>query len=102
MTLAKAFYIDFATALNLQYGNILLATSTKSQLQALRNIDVPFFTNNTDLVKACLSDSKCDRLQDIIGDLGKTISLSHPTFLANRMLQMSTMYQKSFLSTPST
>ena len=79
--LAKEFYMDLAANLNLQYGNILLATSTKSQLQALRNIDVPFFTNNTDLVKTCIWDSKCDQLQHIIGDLGKTFSLSYPTFL---------------------
>ena len=70
--LAKAFYMNLATTLNLQYGNILLATSTKSQLQAVRDIDGPFFTNNTDLVKACIWDSKCDRLQDVI-DLGNKL-----------------------------
>ena len=35
ITLAKAFYMDLAATLKLQYGNILLATSTKSQLQAV-------------------------------------------------------------------
>ena len=73
ITLAKAFYMDLAATLNLQYGNILLATSTKSQLQTVRDNDVPFFTNNTDLVKTCISDSKCDRLQEIMGNLGKTL-----------------------------
>ena len=73
-TLAKAFYMELASTLNLQYGNILLATSTKSQLQTVRDNDVPFFTNNTDLVKTCISDSKCDRLQEIMGNLGKTLS----------------------------
>ena len=76
ITLAKAFYMDLAATLNLQYGNILLATSTKSQLQALRDIDVPFFTNNTDLVKTCILDSKCNRFKDIIGALGKILFLS--------------------------
>ena len=74
ITLAKAFYMDLAATLNLQYGNILLATSTKSQLQAVRDIDGPFFSNYTDLVKTCIWDSKCDSLQEIIGDLGKTLS----------------------------
>ena len=74
LNLEKEFYLVLAATLDLQYGNILLATSTKSQLQALRDIDVPFFTNNTDLVKTCIWGSKCDRLQEIIGDLGKTFS----------------------------
>ena len=74
-TLAKEFYLDLAATLNLQYGNILLATSTNYQLQALRDIDVPFFTNNTDLVITCNLDSQCDRLQDIIKNLGKKLSL---------------------------
>ena len=80
ITLAKAFYMDLAATLNLQYGNILLATSTKSQLQAVRDIDGPFFTNNTDMVKTCIWDSKCDRLQEIIRDLGKTFSFNYPIF----------------------
>ena len=74
ITLAKAFYMDLAATLDLEYGNTLLATSTKSQLQAVRDIDGPFFTNNTDLVKNCVLDSKCDRLQDIIKEMGKMFS----------------------------
>ena len=74
--LAKAFYMKLATTLNLQYGNILLATSTKSGLQTVIDIDGPFFTNNSDLVKNCILDSKCDRLQDIFEDLGN-FSLIH-------------------------
>ena len=74
ITLAKAFHMDLAATLNLQYGNILLATSTKSQLQYVRDIDGPFFTNNTDLVKNCIWDSKCDMLQDVIEDLGNELS----------------------------
>ena len=64
------FYEILATTLNLEYGNILLATSTKSQLQAVIDNDWPFFTNNTDLVKICLLDSDCGVIQDIIQDLG--------------------------------
>ena len=69
----KEFYMDLAATLNLEYGNILLATSTNSQLQAAIDNDEPFFTNNTNLVKACILDSKCDRLRDIIGNLGNFV-----------------------------
>ena len=42
-TLAKKFYFVLASTLNLQFGNILLATSTKAQLQAMIWNDWPFF-----------------------------------------------------------
>ena len=71
ITLAKAFYMDLAATLDLQYGNILLATSTRSQLQVLKDNDAPFFTNNSDLVKTCILDSKCRRLQGILEGKGK-------------------------------
>ena len=66
--------MDLAATLNLQYGNILLATSTKSQLQAVRDKDGPFFTNNIDLAKKCIWESKCRRLQDVIEDIGNELS----------------------------
>ena len=77
VSLAKAFYMDLATTLNLHYGNILLATSTKPQLQAMRDNDWPFFTNNTNMVKTSILDSKCYRLQNIMGELGKMLSFFH-------------------------
>ena len=70
-TEAKQFYQVLVSTLDLQYGNVLLATSTKSQLQAVINNDWPFFTNQTDLVKTCLLDSGCDSLQDIFQKLGR-------------------------------
>ena len=74
ITLAKEFYIDLAATLNLQYGNILLATSTTAQIQAVIDNDWPFFGNNTNLVKASTWDSESDRLQEIFEDLGKILS----------------------------
>ena len=71
--LAKEFYVDLAMTLNLQYGNILLATSTNSQLQSVIDNDWPFFTNQTDLVKTCLMDSDCDSIHEIIQELGEYI-----------------------------
>ena len=66
----KEFYMVLASTLNLQYGNILLATSTKSQLQSVIDNDWPFFTNHTDLVKTCLLDSDCETIQNIVEKLG--------------------------------
>ena len=74
ITLAKEFYMDLSATFNLRYGNILLATSTKAQIEAVIDNDWPFFGNNTNLVKACTWDSKCDRLQEIFEDLGKILS----------------------------
>ena len=74
LSLAKEFYIVLASTLNLQHGNILLATSTRSQLQTMIDEDWPFFTNCTSLVKTCLKESDCDGVQDIVQKLGKQIT----------------------------
>ena len=67
--LAKEFYLVLASTLQLQYGNILLATSPKSQIQSVIDNDWPFFTNSTDLVKSCLKGLGCNKLQDVIQNL---------------------------------
>ena len=72
-TQAKEFYLVLASTLQLQYGNVLLATSTKSQLQTVIDNDWPFFTNYTHLVKKCLKDTDCDSIQDIIQKLGNLL-----------------------------
>ena len=69
--LAKQFYNILASTLNLQYGNVLLATSTNEHLQDVIRNDWPFFGNNTDLVKRCLQESShCHAIQDIFQNLG--------------------------------
>ena len=70
LNLVREFYFVLASTLDLQYGNILLATSTKSQIQEVIDKDWPFFTNKTDLVKACIKDSDCDSIQNIVQKLG--------------------------------
>ena len=72
-SLAKEFYFVLASTLQLQYGNVLLATSTRGQLQAVIDNDWPFFTDNTGLLKACLKDLKCDATQEIFQKLGITL-----------------------------
>ena len=48
---AKEFYNIMASSLEMEFGNILMATSKKAQLQAVLDNDWPFLTNYTDLVK---------------------------------------------------
>ena len=76
-SLAKEFYFVLASTFQLQYGNILLATSSKSEIQTAITNNWPFFTNNTDLVKRCLKDDDvdCDELQDILQRLGITCTI---------------------------
>ena len=85
--LAKEFYLVLASTLKLQYGNILLATSTKAQIQSVIDNDWPFFTNNTDLVKSCLRGLGCNKLQDAIQNLSTTLCnnlmLLNPDILSN-------------------
>ena len=68
--LAKEFYFVLASTLQLQYGNILLATASKSEIQYIIDNDWPFFANSTDLVITCLEDLGCDKLQEFIQNLG--------------------------------
>ena len=70
ISLTKEFYGVLANTFGLQYGNIMVATSTKSQLQAVIDNDWPFFANNTGLVQSCLKDSKCGGIKDIMDSLG--------------------------------
>ena len=59
-TLATQFYSVFAKTLNLQHGNVLVGTSTKSQLQAVIENNWPFFPYT----------SSPDEIQDIFQKLG--------------------------------
>ena len=70
--LAKEFYSVFASTLNLQYGNILLAASTTAQLQECLRNDCPFLTNNTNAVNKCIQESKCDIDSNIHQNNGKS------------------------------
>ena len=73
-TLAKQLYFEVASALNLQFGDVLLPVSTKAELQAILKNDWPFFVNNTGPVEKCLQDSQCDIFQDIFNKYGMHFS----------------------------
>ena len=71
--LTKKFYLRLAATLDMQYGKVLLASSTKAQLQAVIDNDWPFFTNLTDVLKTCLYHSNCENLQEILQEQGEKI-----------------------------
>ena len=73
----KKFYHVLADTFDLNYGNILLATSTKAGLQTMIDNDWPYFTKNIDFVRKCLLESDCASAQHIIQKLGKTCLNSH-------------------------
>ena len=80
-TLAKQFYNVLASTLNLQYGNVLLATSSNSQIKAVIRNDWPFFANNTDLIEKCLQEYNCFGIQDILPILGIMFFCRYTYFL---------------------
>ena len=74
-TLVKQFYLGVASTLELQFGNILLASSTNAQRQALMKNNCPFFTDDScEMAKKCLEDfERCDGIQRILQYLGKQL-----------------------------
>ena len=102
--LAKEFYFVLASTLQLQYGNILLATASKSEIQSVIDNDWPFFTNSTDLVKACLEDLGCDKLQEFIQNLGITLFIDFSSRYHSKLktLQMTKVSHKCCPFTQST
>ena len=71
--LTRQFYQVLADTLDMQYGNILLATMTSEQMQAAIRNKWPFFNKNTAFVEKCLQGSTCDTLQGLYQNLGKAI-----------------------------
>ena len=54
-----------------QYGKILVATATRTQLKDMLVKNWPFFDNfRTDLVE-CLTGINCERVESLIDTLGK-------------------------------
>ena len=97
-TMLRDFYHLLADTLDLEYGNILLATSTTAQLQNVISKKWPFLSNSTGVVQKCLVESDCDATQDIIQNLGKAIFL----FFLNILPQMPPTSHASCPSTQST
>ena len=49
----------FYETLNLNYGKILLATSSMEYIKTMKDYDFPFFTNNTTMIDDCLRGGQC-------------------------------------------
>ena len=71
LPLLKKFYKVMASTLNLQHGNVLLATLTNAQLEDMISNEWPFFANNSGVVGKCLTDKNCDTLQASLRELGE-------------------------------
>ena len=71
LTLATQFYNKLVSFFNLQYGNILLATSKKAQVKAMLENGLPFFGQNYEEVEKCVNESsQCKGMQDSLLELG--------------------------------
>ena len=64
--LTKKLYLRLAATLDLQYGKVLLASSTRAQIKAVIDNDLPFFTNMTDILKTCVYQFECADVQEIL------------------------------------
>ena len=69
------FYLVLEKSLNLQYGKILLATSSPSQLEDLIAKDVPYFSVYTSQVKDCLHEDSCQGVENLVTSLGNNLPL---------------------------
>ena len=65
------FYLVLEKMFNLQFGKLLLALSTKKELQIMLDKKLPFFSNFENEVKMCLENISCAKLDDLIETLGK-------------------------------
>ena len=64
-------YLVVEEEFDLQYGKVLLALSSKEQIEELLGKDWPFFVKYSKEVDHCLRGISCDNLIDIIATLGK-------------------------------
>ena len=82
-TSAKQFYRFLATTFDLQYGKILLATSSNAQREIILRKGLPFFLNHVDHVERCFQGSDCDAVQDIIQNIGLLCFLIDSLFFSD-------------------
>ena len=66
------FYKAIDETFNLDYGNILLASSSKKDLQTMLDNEWPFFTNHTEMVKECFLGGSCQSVKDLVRTFATT------------------------------
>ena len=64
-------YLVVEEEFDLQYGKVLLALSSKEQIEEMLDKDWPFFEKYSKEVDHCLHGISCDNLIDIVATLGK-------------------------------
>ena len=60
------FYNTIDEIFKLEYGNILLASSSKDDLKKIFDNEWPFFENHTEMVKECFLGGSCQYVQDLV------------------------------------
>ena len=65
------FFLALDSIFNLQFGKILLATSSPLQLEAMIAKDWPYFSHYAKEINQCLSGTSCQGVTDIVNTLGK-------------------------------
>ena len=68
--LLNGFYQSLSSTFNLQYGKILLALSSTSELETMLAKDRPYFTPYSQEIEQCLTDASCHGVRDLIKTLG--------------------------------
>ena len=66
------FYLALDKSLDLNFGKILLATSSPRQLEDLIAKDMPYF--NTSQVEDCLHGDSCQEVRNLVQSLGNNIT----------------------------
>ena len=65
------FFLVLEKLFNMQYGKVLLALLSKSELQTMLDNEMPLLTSYKQPLKSCLNGTDCRPLQDIIQSLGQ-------------------------------
>ena len=67
----RKFYNSLNNRFQFNLGKILLAISSKSQLQDMMYRDWPYFEEFRHEVEQCLREERCQSVGNIIHDIGK-------------------------------
>ena len=67
------FYQALDKIFDLQFGKILLAVSSKEELQFMLDKDWPFFGNLTSQLGLCLNGTSCTQITQVIQNLGELL-----------------------------
>ena len=65
------FYLALDKIFWFQYGKILLALTSSSEIEHMISKDLPYLTNFTQDIKHCLSSADCQGVMEVVQSLGK-------------------------------